>query len=224
MTTNASFMPIIPCGSTLLLSKEQKDIVDSLPPVVEKYLHRVYVTGLCTGKPTSIISHLRVLLEQNLGIYLDEQIVSFIVNKNISSWIADRIAYLEELDNRFFEIQVKMEKSPLDERHYRLLSQLELMASMKLESAMETQDISIDDFSKLQRIISGVIKDIHDLPAVRNSAVKKKMFGGGKKTEKYKLVLERVLSTTDESNIEEIEDTVAELEEHTREVVDGEKL
>jgi hypothetical protein len=208
--------PIAPTTANLFLSNEENEIRKNLPTAVQNMIQRLYVTGVCESVPdiTRTVNH-------SLKVRIPESVISYIVNENISKWYEKRIAYLDELNDRYLNTQIKLEKSPVDERHYNLLTKLEMLASLKAEEIADQGDVDVDELIKLSKATSTIVNDLRNIPSLEE-VQKRSAEAEGKVVETAKIILTRVLEYADNNKLDKVDSTMNRLEKHTKEkIADG---
>jgi hypothetical protein len=217
------YLPLVPSETPQALSTNDEKILANLPPILSQHLARLYITGL-----VSSVESMSQYLRHFFNLSLPDAVVAHIVNLHAPEWIQQRAEYMQRYHDRFLREHVRLEKSPIDERHYNLLTKLEVITGIKTDDMMSRAsagvDIDTDELTKLSTTAVKLAQAIKTIPSLEE--VRARARDGDKGiaySEKYELVLTKVLEFGKQSNVREIEATVKDLEEGTQEVIESER-
>jgi hypothetical protein len=216
---NTSPLPLIPTGSPIILSDEDRDILDKVKPYLIETMERLYVQGLAKSH-----SHFQQLLNTHLSIELSDDVIAYIINENLPEWIEKRTQHLKNINDRYAKLEMDLINSPLDNRHYNLLSKIELLLHAKVDhiSRSPLESIGYKDLSALATISEKIINTLNSIPSVRKGNLFTGVSNseGGRESNINKTIIERIISVTGPGRNTQADKDIEYFEDRTSEVLD----
>jgi len=173
----------------------------------------------------SSLNQIGTSLKSLFGLNLSDSVISHIVNSNLDKWLEQRASYLKELENRYQELQVKLETSPIDSRHYQLLTKLEMVAHAQADKLVHCADdeTSLKFLGQLTDISSKLVNTFQVIPSIKEKTFEVPPKSGTDKepVPGETIIMERIIRCTTPEKKQAARDSLAKFEEKTDQFIKG---